>query len=129
MIPVLIIIVLGGAVLYLYIKNRLLKRGLEEIASELSELLKEDTNVLISLSSGDPSLRKFAAEMNRELRELKKLRRNASKMGYAMKRTMPSRVGSRNTYHTGDDRSLCTWVCLSLRVTSISSFQGRRFSL
>ena len=75
MLPVLIIIALGCAVVYLHIKNRLLKRGLEEIASELSELLNEDTNVLISLSSGDPSLRKFAAAMNRELRELKKLRR------------------------------------------------------
>lgn len=75
MFPVLVIIALACAVACLYIKNRLLKRGLQDITRDLSELLSEDTNVLISLSSGDKALREFASALNRELREMKRLRR------------------------------------------------------
>lgn len=75
MLPVVVIILLGCAAVYLYIKNRTLRRGLQDITYDLSELIREDTNVLISLSSGDRALRSFASELNRELRELKKLRR------------------------------------------------------
>lgn len=75
MFGIIVIILLSCAVVYLYIKNRILRRGLQEITKDLSELLQEDTNVLISLSSNDKALRSFASSLNRELRELKKLRR------------------------------------------------------
>lgn len=52
-----------------------LRCGIRHILSELDELLCEDTNNLISVSTGDRSLKRIAAELNRHLAQLKKLQR------------------------------------------------------
>ena len=51
-----------------------LHRSLEELCAEFRERMQEDTNHLIYLSSGDTYVRKLAAQMNEELRELRKQR-------------------------------------------------------
>lgn len=52
-----------------------MNKCLDEMMSSFKELLSEDTNVLITLSHGGKPERKFAAELNKCLRELKSLRR------------------------------------------------------
>lgn len=51
-----------------------LRRALGELAGQLSYVLSEDTNVRLSLSTRDRYARKFAAELSRELSELRRLR-------------------------------------------------------
>lgn len=51
-----------------------LHRSLEELCAEFRERMQEDTNHLIYLSSADTYVRKLAAQMNEELRELRKQR-------------------------------------------------------
>lgn len=51
-----------------------LHRSLGELCAEFRERMQEDTNHLIYLSSGDTYVRKLAAQMNEELRELRKQR-------------------------------------------------------
>lgn len=51
-----------------------LHRSLEELCAEFRERMQEDTNHLIYLFSGDTYVRKLAAQMNEELRELRKQR-------------------------------------------------------
>lgn len=51
-----------------------LHRSLGELCAEFRERMQEDTNRLIYLSSGDMYVRKLAAQMNEELRELRKQR-------------------------------------------------------
>ena len=75
MLSALVIIALACASVYLIVKIRLLEHGLRDISDELSDILSEDTNRLISVSSGNRALREFASGLNRELGDLKKLRR------------------------------------------------------
>lgn len=72
---VLLCLILGITTLYLLIKIRLMKKSAGEICRQLNLILGEDTNVLIGISSGDPAMRRLAAEINRELRQLRKERR------------------------------------------------------
>ena len=58
----------------LCVKLHLIHRSLKEIDARLTEILSEDTNVLIDLSSGDQQLRAFAASLNRQLRSLREAR-------------------------------------------------------
>lgn len=51
-----------------------LRRALGELAGQLSYVLSEDTNVRLSLSTRDRYARKLAAELSRELAELRRLR-------------------------------------------------------
>ncbi|MFQ6808233.1 MAG: sensor histidine kinase [Blautia sp.] len=51
-----------------------LHRSLGELCAEFRERMQEDTNHLIYLSSADTYVRKLAAQMNEELRELRKQR-------------------------------------------------------
>ena len=51
-----------------------LRRALGELAGQLSYVLSEDTNVRLSLSTRDRYARKLAAELGRELAELRRLR-------------------------------------------------------
>ena len=51
-----------------------LRRALGELAGQLSYVLSEDTNVRLSLSTRDRYARKLAAELGRELSELRRLR-------------------------------------------------------
>lgn len=53
----------------------MLKKGLDEITKMLPELLKSDTNMLITLSIPDKTAKMLASELNSQLKELKRLRR------------------------------------------------------
>lgn len=74
MIPWMICLLLACAVAVLTVKLYYVRKNLEEICQELSELIKEDTNLLISVSTGDRQVRAIAAELNRQLAELRRLR-------------------------------------------------------
>ena len=71
---VLIIIALAfcvvGSLLYLLS----LRASLKEVAWELNDKLKTDTNTLISISSGDRAMRTLASEINCQLQALRKER-------------------------------------------------------
>ena len=59
-------------VLSLYLLS--LRRSLREVAEELEEKLRTDTNTLISISSGDRAVRALASRINRQLRTLRRER-------------------------------------------------------
>ena len=67
--------VLSIIVFFLCMKVYILKAGMAEIRAELADWLKTDTNTLISISSNDRQLRLLAADLNRQLRLLRKQRR------------------------------------------------------
>ncbi len=66
---------LGLAVLGLVLYVLTLRRSLGEIGEQVKEKLETDTNTLLSVSSGDPAVRKLAAELNVQLRALRDERR------------------------------------------------------
>ncbi len=61
--------------LVLWVKLRLLQKSLDEISAEFAQRLSQDTNTLICLSSGDRHARRLAAELNVQLRLLRRQRR------------------------------------------------------
>ena len=61
--------------LILCLKVYMLKAGMTEIRAELTDWLKTDTNTLISISYNDQHLRLLATDLNKQLRLLRKLRR------------------------------------------------------
>ena len=67
--------VLSIMVLILCVKVYMLKAGMAEIRAELADWLKTDTNTLISISSNDRQLRLLTADLNKQLRLLRKQRR------------------------------------------------------
>ena len=69
-----IIIVLVICIVGLLLWLLSLRASLGEIARELNDKLSTDTNTLISISSGDRAMRTLAAEINRQLRSLRKER-------------------------------------------------------
>ena len=62
------------AVLFLLFYLLLLRRSIREAANELEEKLRTDTNTLISVSGGDRAVRALAAQLNKQLRALRKER-------------------------------------------------------
>ena len=85
-----IIIVLVICIVGLLLRLLSLRASLGEIARELNDKLSTDTNTLISISSGDKAMRALAAEINRQLRSLRKERRSCSTATRSSK--MPSRI-------------------------------------
>ncbi len=63
------------AVIYLIIKIYFMHKSMNEISLEVNRFLNQDTNVLISISSKDKYIRRLAENMNVQLKELRKLRR------------------------------------------------------
>lgn len=61
---------LCGALLLL-VRQWEFERGMGALMEQLRKLLREDTNVLLTVPSREPHLRKLAAELNRELRALR----------------------------------------------------------
>ena len=74
MLPWLLCAALAAAVLILCVRLLLLHRAMDELRAQLPDLLGEDTNVLLGISSRDKHARALAAALNRELRELRRLR-------------------------------------------------------
>lgn len=71
MLPWLLCLALLAAVIALWVKTRLLQRAFDDIAEGLAERLDEDTNTLLFLSTRDRHARRLAAELNRQLRQLR----------------------------------------------------------
>lgn len=61
-------------VIILIIKLFFMKKSMNEICTELTEHLSNETNVLISVSTGDKQIRHFASELNKQLHLLRKQR-------------------------------------------------------
>jgi signal transduction histidine kinase len=66
--------ILFGIIIVFSVKFITLKIGMNEVRTELTTILSSDTNTLISVSSNDKDLRKLAATINRELRNLRQQR-------------------------------------------------------
>ena len=62
------------AVLLLLLYLLLLRRSIRKAANELEEKLRTDTNTLISISTGDRAVRALTAQINKQLRALRKER-------------------------------------------------------
>ena len=71
MLPWLLCAALAAAVLILCLRLLLLHRAMDELRAQLPDLMGEDTNVLLGISSRDKHARALAAALNRELRELR----------------------------------------------------------
>lgn len=74
MLPWLICALLAAIIAVLLVRLWLLRRGLNEIAGQLGERLSQDTNSPIFLSTRDARARKLAAELNIQLKELRRQR-------------------------------------------------------
>ncbi len=61
---------LSALIFLLCLKIRLLHKGIREITDELDEILREDTNTLLTVSSRDRSLLYLADKLNAQLRLL-----------------------------------------------------------
>lgn len=75
MLPWVLCGILAAAVAALCIKIYMLHRSMEEIRAELAEWLQTDTNTLVSVSSRDRYIRLLAADLNRQLKLLRRQRR------------------------------------------------------
>ena len=76
------------AVLYLAVRLRLIKRSAEEVLDAIEDSLSSDTNVLISISSRDRSMRKLADRLNKELKKLNYERRRYQMGDWELKDTI-----------------------------------------
>ena len=65
---------LAMGVLFLLLYLLSLRRSIREVAEELEEKLGTDTNTLISISTGDRTVRALAARINRQLYALRRER-------------------------------------------------------
>lgn len=74
MLPWLICAALAVLALVLLLRLYLLQTSLDDIAGQLGDRLASDTNNPIFLPTRDPHARKLAAELNVQLRELRRLR-------------------------------------------------------
>ena len=71
---IVFICVLTLCVLTILIYLLILRHSIREVAEELEEKLRTDTNTLISISIGDSSVKLLASRINRQLRALRKER-------------------------------------------------------
>lgn len=71
---IVFICVLTLCVLTILIYLLILRHSIREAAEELDEKLRTDTNTLISISTGDRTVRTLAAQINNQLRVLRKER-------------------------------------------------------
>ena len=65
---------LALCILWLLLRLLVLRRSIREVAEELEEKLRTDTNTLISISSGDSSVQLLASRINRQLQALRRER-------------------------------------------------------
>ncbi len=88
MLPWLLCAALAAIVLVLCVRLRLLQTALDEIAAQLGERLTGDTNTPIFLPTQNPHARKLAAELNVQLRELRRLRQRYEDGDRALKESV-----------------------------------------
>ncbi len=75
LLPWVLCSILSFIVLILCVKIHTLKVGMAEIRVQLADWLKTDTNTLISISSSDRQIRLLTSDLNRQLRQLRRQRR------------------------------------------------------
>lgn len=75
MVPYIAVSVLGLLCAALLVKLYVMKKDISELSSGFTQKLSEETNTLLTVSSGDKTLRGLAASMNAGLRELNEKRR------------------------------------------------------
>lgn len=80
----LIIIIITFTIIKLY----LMKKSIKEIVNSLDEILKSDTNSLLTISSGDKDIKKLASELNKELKTLRKEKLQYENGNQELKRTI-----------------------------------------
>ena len=83
-----LIAILGISILYLLIKLYLIINSLKEIEISLEQILKEDTNNLITISTSDKDIRKIAQILNKNLQDLRKQRLQYENGNQELKRTI-----------------------------------------
>ena len=71
-------IILAVAVIVLSVKNHLLKKSMREIYTDFENCLSEDTNVQITVSSGDKTVTRLAKAINLQLTKLRKIKQQYS---------------------------------------------------
>ena len=71
---IVFICVLTLCVLTILIYLLILRHSIREVAEELEEKLRTDTNTLISISAGDSSVQLLASKINGQLQALRKER-------------------------------------------------------
>lgn len=71
-------IVLAVTVIILSVKNHLLKKSMREIYTDFENCLSEDTNVQITVSSGDKTVIRLAKAINLQLTKLRKIKQQYS---------------------------------------------------
>ena len=67
-----ILIILSVFLLIVIMKLHFIKKSVKEIRFSLKEILKSDTNQLLTVSSSNPEIRELADDLNRELKDLRK---------------------------------------------------------
>ncbi len=70
----LLICSLALCIIFLLAHLLILRRSIREVAEELEEKLRTDTNTLIAISTGDSSVQLLASKINRQLQALRKER-------------------------------------------------------
>lgn len=78
LLPWVLCAMFGVVITILTIKIILLKKSMIEIVAEFENCLSEDTNVQITVSSSDKTVRKLAKAINFQLSELRKLKQRYS---------------------------------------------------
>jgi len=78
LLPWILCVLLAIMLIVFAIKNALLKKSMMEINTDFERCIKEDTNVQISISSGDRTARQLATNINLQLSELRKIKRQYS---------------------------------------------------
>ena len=78
LLPWILCVALAIALIVVVIKNALLRKSMEEIYTDFERCIKEDTNVQISISSGDKTARQLAKAINLQLGELRKIKQQYS---------------------------------------------------
>lgn len=78
LLPWILCVVLAIALIIVAIKNALLRKSMVEIYTDFERCIKEDTNVQISISSGDKTARQLAKAINLQLSELRKVKQQYS---------------------------------------------------
>lgn len=73
--PWILCFVLLIAIIFLVIKIHLMRKSINEIYDGLGDHLSNDTNKLIYISSNDKNIRNLAKELNSQLSELRKIKR------------------------------------------------------
>lgn len=79
-----IVIIITFTIIKLY----LMKKSIKEIVNSLDEILKSDTNSLLTISSGDKDIKKLASELNKELKTLRKEKLQYENGNQELKRTI-----------------------------------------